>query len=233
MKPILQQLKWQLTLLHKNNIISISIGVTVIYGIILFLIRDVGSLDAVLISIVLNDPSVIGYFFIALSVYTEIKHQILPAIFTTPINLHHYILSKVIALSIVGVICALGLALFIKGFDFNLLSYTIGALGVCILSALLGLIMLTFVSEFLKFAMLSIPIFVTFVNVPLLEYLGVIDLGFVKYILFPVQGCVDLIENGISGIEINLWATYASIFFWVTIFYILAYKLFKKKLIRS
>ncbi|PCJ64921.1 MAG: hypothetical protein COA58_11660 [Bacteroidetes bacterium] len=227
---ILSQLKWQLMLLHKNNIINISIGVTVIYGVILFLIKDVGSLDVVLISIVLNDPSVIGYFFIALAIYTEIKHEILPAIFTTPINLHHYIISKVMALSVVGIVCALGLAFFVKGFDFDIINYAIGTLGICLLSALLGLIMLTFASEFLKFAMISIPVFLTFINVPLLQYLGVFDMGLLKYV-FPAQGSINLIDNGISGTEINLWATYISIFFWITLFYSLAYKLFKRKVI--
>jgi len=232
MKTLLVHLKWQLVLLHKNKIISISLGVTFIYGAVLFFIKDFVPLDKVLISIILNDPSIIGYFFIGIAVYTEIKHKILSAIFTTPINLHHYIISKTLALSFIGLVCSLGLAFFIKGWDYDILTYTIGTFGICILSTLLGLKVLTFASDFLKFSMLSVPVFILFITIPMLHFLGAIQLGFVKY-LFPIQGCLDLIENGITGIEINLWYAYLSILFWIPIFYIVAHRLFSKKVVHQ
>ena len=232
MRPFLQQLKWQFILLHKNSIISISLGVTAIYGAILFWLKDLSGIDQVLISIILNDPSIIGYFFIALAVYTEMKHQILSAIFTTPIKLHHYIISKVMALSIIGLVCSLGIAFFIKGLGFGILNFSIGTFGICLLSSLLGVIMLTFASDFLKFAMKSIFLFVPFISIPLLQYLGVIDLKFIKYFI-PIQGCLSLIENGISGTEINLWYAYISILFWIPVLYILAYNIFSKKIVHQ
>jgi len=62
MKIFLTQLKWQFVLLQKNNIISISFTVTVIYGLILYFFKDIGNLDKILITIVLMDPSVKGFF---------------------------------------------------------------------------------------------------------------------------------------------------------------------------
>lgn len=232
MIKIIRQTTWQLVILHRNNIVTISIAVTLIYGLISYLIRDFVNLDKVLITLVLNDPTVIGYFFIALSVYTEKKYDVLPAIFTTPINLHDYIISKTLALSLIGLLCAAGLAFFVKGFNFNILNYSIGALGICLLSSFLGLIVLTFASDFLKFAMLSVPFFLVFINVPMLHYLRVIDLNMIRY-LFPVQGCIDLIENAISGTKTNFVRAFASILIWIPVFYTIAYKLFNKKIVRQ
>ena len=232
MSHFASQLKWQFTLLQKNNIISISLAVTLIYGVILFFLRDVPHLDKVLVALVLNDPSVIGFFFIALAIYTEIKHQILPALFVTPINLHQFLISRTLAISLIGLLCSIGLALSVKGFHFDMLEYGIGSFGICLMSALLGLIMLTFASEFLNFAMLSVPVFLAFINVPMLQYLGAIDMGFIKY-LFPIQGCVDLIEHAVSGTSINHWYSYLSILVVVPLLYGIAYRLFNAKIVHN
>ena len=232
MKAFIIQLKWQFILLQKNNIISISLAVTLIYGLLLYFLKSIGGLDILLVSLVLNDPTVIGYFFVGLAIYTEIKHQILPAIFTTPLNIHTFLLSKTISISIIGIVCSLGLAISVKGFDFDILSFAIGSMGICVLSTLLGLFMLTFADEFLKFAMISIPVFMPFVNIPLLQYLGIIDMGFIKY-LFPIQGSLDLIDTAISGTEINYWFSYLSIIITVPLLYWLAFRQFSKKVVHQ
>lgn len=232
MKTFLTQLKWEFTLLQKNNIIGISFGVTFIYILVLYIFKGADALDPLLVSLVLNDPSVIGYFFIAIAVYTEIKHQILPAIFTTPVNVHYFLLSKTVSLSIIGTICSLGLAIPVKGLSFDILSFTVGATAICLLSTLLGLFMLTFANEFLKFAILSIPVFLIFVNIPLLQFLGVIDFGSFLY-LFPIQGSLDLIDAAIRGSEVNYWLSYISILTTVPLFYWLAYYRFSKKIIHQ
>lgn len=230
MKAFFTLLKWQFVLLHKNNIIGISFAVTLIYGLLLYFLRDVGSLDAVLVSLILNDPSVIGYFFIALAIYTELKHQILSAVLVTPVSIHQLIIAKVLSLVVIGVICSLGLAISVRGFDFEVWYFIVGSFGICVLSALLGLAMSTYASEFLKFALLSFPVFLTFVNLPLMHYLGVLDLGVTKY-GFPIQGSLDLIDYSLSGVEINHWYAYVSIVFFIPIGYAFAYRRFHQKLV--
>lgn len=232
MKAFLVQLRWQFILLQRNNIISISFAVTFVYGLILYFLRDIGSLDALLVSLVLNDPSVIGFFFVALAIYTEMKSQVLPAIFTSPLSVHTFLISKIIAISIVGLLCSMGLAVSVKGFDFGVLSFAVGAMGICVLSTLLGLYMLTFANEFLKFAMLSIPVFLIFVDVPLLQYLDIIDMGWFKYI-FPIQGSLDLIDKGISGTETNNIVAFASIIIMMPLFYGLTFIQFNDKVVNK
>jgi fluoroquinolone transport system permease protein len=229
MPTFFTQLKWQFVLLHKNNIISISFAVTIIYGLVLYFLRGVGSMDKVLVSLILNDPSVIGYFFIGHAFYIEIKYQILSAVLVTPLSIHQLLISKVLALTLIGVICSLVLAVSVRGLDFNIIPFVIGSLGICLLSALLGIIVMTYASELLKFTMLSVPIFLAFINIPLLQYLGAMDAGLLKY-LFPVQGSVDLIDYGVSGTAISFVYAYLSIIVLVPIFYWLAFLRFNYKI---
>lgn len=228
MNYFFKQLKWQFIILNKNRIITISLVVTLVYGVILYFLKDTNNIDKFLVSLVLNDPSVIGYFFIALAIYTEVKHGVFNALFVTPVNIHEYLISKIIALSIVGTVCSIGLALSIKGFDFNIVNFIIGSFSICLLSAILGLIVLTFASEFLNFALLSIPVFFLFTGISLLHYLEAIDIGGFKYLL-PVQGGLDLIDNAVSDTKINYLYVYYLLTFYISIFYFLAHRLFKNK----
>lgn len=232
MKTFAQQLKWQFLLLGKNNIISISLAITAIYAAVLYIFRDSRGLDKVLVALVLNDPSVIGYFFIALAVYTEMKHGILPAIFVSPLTVHNLILSKTVSIVIIGAVCSLGLAVSVRGLNFDILNYTIGVTGICAMSALLGLIMLTYADEFLKFAMFSIPVFLAFINIPLIQYLGIVNLGFVKY-LFPIQGSLDLIDYAVSGTEISFVYSYLSIITVTLLIYGFAYRTFNQRVVHQ
>ncbi|WP_319501692.1 hypothetical protein [uncultured Draconibacterium sp.] len=218
--------------MQKNSIITISFVVTLMYGLVLYFLRDIGSLDKLLVALVLNDPSVIGYFFIALAIYIEMKHQILQAIIVTPFNLHHLLLSKVLSISLIGMVCSLGLAFSVKGFDFNIAWYAFGSLSICILSSLLGLYMLTFSGEFLKFTMTSIPVFLAFVNLPLLQYLGVFKIGAVKYI-FPIQGSLDLIDYAVSGTTVNFVYAAVSIAIFIPLFYWMAFRRFSNKIVHQ
>lgn len=228
MISFIKQLKWQLILLKKNNIIIISLVVTLVYGVILYFLKGTSNIEVFLVSLVLNDPSVIGYFFIALAIYTEIKHGVFNALFVTPVNTHEYLISKIIALSLIGTICSIGLALPIKGLEFDLVNYTIGSFSICLLSAILGLIVLTFASEFLNFALLSIPVFFLFTGVSLLHYLGAINIGGFKYFL-PIQGGLDLIDNAVRNSKINYYYVYLSLIIYTPFLYYLAHRLFTNR----
>lgn len=232
MKAFAQQLKWQFILLQKNNIISISIVVTLIYGILLFFLRSTAHIDKVLVSLILNDPTVIGYFFVALAVFTELKHQILPAIFVTPVNTHHYILSKTLSLSLIGLFCSLGLVMSIKGLSFDIFAFSIGAFGISLLAVLLGIVVLSYSDDFLKFALLSFPVFLPIINLPLLQYLNAVDLGFIIHLL-PIQGGLNLIAISLTQTTGMPWFSILSLVIWIPLFYIAAYHRFSSTLIRQ
>jgi hypothetical protein len=76
--------------------------------------------------------------------------------------------------------------------------------------------------------LLSIPVFFIFTGISLLDYLGTIDIGIFKYIL-PVQGGLDLLDNAVSGTQINYTYVYISFCLLIPFFYVIAYRLFTKK----
>ncbi|PHN02301.1 hypothetical protein [Flavilitoribacter nigricans] len=232
MTAFFQQLRWQFVLLQKNNIVGISIGVTLIYAAILYFLRDNSQIDKVLVALVLNDPSVIGYFFIALAFYTEKKHHLLAPLFITPVRRHIHLLARVLALSIVGVLCSLGLAVSVALTDLYFTEFILGSFGICALSILLGIIMMRYSDEFLKFSMLSAPVFLLFINLPLIQYLGAVDLGFGAWLL-PIQGSLDLIDFGISGGSYRPFYVFPVLLILLPVFYFLAYRTYYEEVLKA
>ena len=101
-----------------------------------------------------------------------------------------------------------------------------------LLCCIAGVWLVSFSSSFMNFALKSFPILVLLVNLPLLNYLGLYDVGFFKY--SPIQGSMDLIINAFEE-EPNqrelLWG-YLSILFWGGVFYGIAYRAFLKRVVR-
>ena len=98
MKTLLTQILWQFRILHKNNLIVISILVTAIYALVFYFLKDLPNMEKVLTLFIYNDPAIIGLFFIGLSVIIEKNQQVLSALFVTPMNLHAYLLSRILSL---------------------------------------------------------------------------------------------------------------------------------------
>ena len=253
MNELIQQIKWQFILLHRNNFITISIVVTAMYAIIFFAIRDLGNTDKVLTLLILNDPAIIGLFFIGLSVITEKDQQVLTALFVTPISHHIYLLSRVLSLSIIGWGCALGMGFAAVGTSFHFIHFSAGVFGICLLSSLAGAWLVCYTQEFMRFVLMSIPVLLIFVNLPLLNYFEVTDIGLFR--IMPAQGSLTLIaashgdalavySNGlqqqfaaiaVSGGDsptlLSLVYGYASIVFWVPLCYWFVYRTFIFKIV--
>jgi len=231
MIKLLNQLNWQFFLLYKNKVITISLVVTGFYAIVFYFFRDIDSLDKLLVTLLLNDPAIIGFLFIGLAIIIERKSQILSAISVSPINHHLYVLSKVLSLSLLGSFCTLCLAYSAVGSNFNYVDMFFGGFIICMLTTLLGLILVSFTFEFLKFCLLSLPLILVFVNLPLLDYLGVLDLSYFKY-LSPIQPSLELI---IGSLKPDLHQSNALMYIlsliWVFVVYILAFKMFNKKVL--
>ena len=231
MKELTSQIKWQFILLQRNNIITISIVVTAIYALLFFVIRDLGNTDKVLTLLILNDPAVIGLFFIGLSIIMEKDQQVLTALFVSPINHHVYLIARILSLSLLGWICALGMGISALGTSFHFIHFSAGVLGICMLSCLAGAWLVCYTSEFMHFTLKSIPILLVFVNLPLLNYFEVTNIGLFK--IMPAQGSLNLIA-GSYGDAPKLSAIiygYASIVFWVPLLYWLVYRTFMSKIV--
>jgi len=232
MKSFLTQIRWQFVILYKNNLIAISIAVTVIYALIFYLIKDIPNVETFLTLLIYNDPAIIGLFFIGLSVIMEHNDNVLPALFVTPVSYHHYLISKIIALSVIGWACASGMTLAILGFDVQWLHFSAGVLFTCIIFSLLGLFVVSFTTEFLSFMLRSIPLMLLF-SLPLFNYFGLTDMAL--FSIAPIQGPLDLTVFSFSSTtEINsVFVAYLSSIIWIPLLYFMVYKVFVKRIINA
>ncbi len=231
MRALLQQMKWQWVIFHKNKVIFISLLVTGFYGCIFYLLQNYQHKDKLLITILLNDSAIIGFLFIGLAIIMEKKTQVMAAVLVSPINHHHYLLAKILVIAQLGTLCTLILAWAASGLHFKVFQLAAGAMAISTLTALLGVILVTRTFEFLKFCLYAVPIILLFVNLPFLDYLTVIELGVIKY-LMPIQPGLYLMVDAISNEPSNLvWPAYVMSMLWIMLIYQLAYRLFKKKVI--
>lgn len=227
LKLLAQQLKWQFVILHRNNLINISVGITTLYAIIFYIFKDFAYMEKALTLLVYNDPSLIGLLFFGLAVILEKNQQVLPAFLVTPMSMHHYLLARVIALTIIGWLCALGMTIAALGFSFNLLHFSFGVIGVCFIFSLAGVFLISYTSEFLNYMLLSIPVMML-LSLPLLNYYNLTDIAWFKIV--PTQGATDLLvssyETPLATVDL-LWA-YASMLFWIGVLYWGAFTIFYK-----
>ncbi|MEM1138160.1 MAG: hypothetical protein AAGI07_20195 [Bacteroidota bacterium] len=233
MKSLANQLKWQFILLTKNNIIGITIAVTIIYGLVFFAIKDLGNADKLLTLIIYNDTAIIGLFFIGISVIMEKNQQILPALFVTPINLHHYLLSRIISLSILGWLCTLTMAFVAMGNNFHIFHFSAGVLGICVLCCLAGLYVVSYTTEVLLFLLKTVPFLLFIVVPPLFNYYEVTDIAL--FYLLPVQGSLNLIANASleQPVQSELIYGYVTTFCWSILLYWFIFKIFKAKIVNQ
>lgn len=225
LKHLGQQLKWQFVILQRNNLINISVGITAIYALIFYLFKDFAYMEKALTLLVYNDPSLIGLLFFGLAVILEKNQQVLPAFLVTPMSIHHYLLSRTIALSIIGWLCALGMTIAALGFSFNWLHFSFGVIGICFVFSLAGVFLISYTSEFLNYMLLSIPVMML-LSLPLLNYYNLTDVAWFKIV--PTQGATDLLvssyETPLTILEL-LWA-YSSTVVWIGVLYWGAFKVF-------
>jgi fluoroquinolone transport system permease protein len=232
MKALFRLLGWQFKILHKNNLINISIIVTVMYAMIFYLIKDLPNVDKFLILLIYNDPAIIGLFFVGLSVIMEKNDEVLPALFVTPINHHVYLISKILTLSILGWVCATGMTLALLGTNVEWIHFSFGVFSTCVIFSLAGIFVVSYTTEFLNFMLRSIPVMML-LSLPLLNYFGLTDIAFFK--LSPIQGPLNLIiQSFYKNLEPGfIYFGYGSTLVWIPLLYFGVYYIFVKRVVKA
>jgi fluoroquinolone transport system permease protein len=231
MMELFKQVKWQLLIFQKNNLITMIVGITAFYLLIIYLIKDFANIEKFITLLIYNDPAVVGFIFIGISIILEKDQEVLPALFVTPLNHHIYLISRIIALSTIGFCGALAVVLMAKGGSFNLVHFAVGAFSTCGLFCLLGIFIVSYTTEVLHFLLRAIPMLI-FMSLPLLNYFELTDLSLLK--IFPVQGGLNLMVNSYreSPIVGELIFGYISILFWTPLLYWVVYRVFIAKLVQ-
>lgn len=227
MKEFLKQLQWQFILLHRNNLINISVGVTLIYAGVFYLFKDTPYTREVLTLLLYSDPTLIGLLFFGLLIIMEKNQQVLSAFMVTPMNKHVYLWSRVLSLTLIGWACGMGMAVAALGLDFNMLQFSVGVFFITLLFSLAGVVLIAHVGEFLNYMLASVPVMVV-LSLPLLPYF---DLSQAPWLFWsPTQGATNLmVATYDTSVAFNPWWAYGSSVFWAVVFYGVAYWQFYKK----
>jgi fluoroquinolone transport system permease protein len=208
------------------------VAITAVYVLIIYSLKDLAHLEKFITLLIYNDPAIIGFVFIGISIILEKDQDVLTALFVTPLNHHIYLLSRVITLSTVGSLGALAIAFTAKGTSLNFVHFLVGAFSTCALFCLMRIFIVSYTTEILHFLLRSIPLLI-FMSLPLLNYFELTDLSVLK--LFPVQGGLNLMINSYLGTP-DLWELiygYVLIAVWMPFLYWLTYRVFISKVVQS
>jgi fluoroquinolone transport system permease protein len=229
MNQLLTQIKWQFLIFQKNNLVAMIAGITASYVLLIYFIKDFANIEKFITLLIYNDPAIVGFVFIGVSIMLEKDQQVLPALFVSPLNLHLYLVSRIIALSAIGYCGALPMVLMAKGTSFDFILFSVGAFSTCLLFCLMGIFVVSYTTEVLHFMLRSVPLLI-FMSLPLLNYFELTDLSFLK--LFPVQGGLNLMVNSYRD-QPNFGEVifgFISIAVWTPPLYWVVYRIFAMKI---
>ncbi|HSK72400.1 MAG TPA: hypothetical protein VK892_11925, partial [Pyrinomonadaceae bacterium] len=132
MSELFKQIKWQFLIFQRNNLITMIVGITAFYVLIIYFLKDFAGVEKFITLLIYNDPAIVGFIFIGISIILEKDQEVLPALFVTPLNHHVYLISRIITLSSIGFFGAFVMVLTAKGISFNFLHFSIGAFLTCV-----------------------------------------------------------------------------------------------------
>jgi len=231
MIELAKQIKWQFLIFQRNNLISMIVAITAFYVLIIYLIRDLANVERFITLLIYNDPAIVGFIFIGISIILEKDQEVLPALFVTPLNRNTYLISRIVTLSTLGYLAALAMVLTAKGLSFNLVHFSVGAFSTCVLFSLMGVFVVSHTTEILHFLLRAIPLLI-FMSLPLLNYFELTDISLFN--VFPVQGGLNLMINSYQGSPNfgEILFGYVSVAIWTPCLYWLAYRLFVSRMVR-
>lgn len=206
MNKLLQLLKWDAILLHRNRLFIIAGAVAVLYIGIFYLLKPLGSLDRILAVLVFNDPVVTGFIFAGILWMFDKNQNTLQALNVTPIKLTTYLFSKITILSLLGTMSAVLMALAAMGTAVNYFHLILSTYFSSFIFSCVGFMVGATSSNFNNFLMRSIGVFVL-MAVPML---WIFDIGnFWWYLIVPITGGVGTLYAAVSEVEpVIIFASY-------------------------
>lgn len=231
MNELFKQIKWQFLIFQRNNLISMIVAISAFYVLIIYLIKDFPNVEKFITLLIYNDPAIVGFIFIGISIILEKDQEVLPALFVTPLNRHIYLISRIMTLSLIGFFSALVMVFTAKNTSFNFLHFFVGAFSTCVLFSLMGIFLVSYTTEILHFLLRTLPLLI-FMSLPLLNYFELTDWSFFK--LFPVQGGLNLIVNSYAESPDfgEVIFGYVSITVWTSLLYWLVYRIFMARVVK-
>ncbi len=154
--------------------------------------------------ILLGDISIIGFFFIAGTVFFEKQERTLGAVISTPLRFWEYLAAKLTVLLLISLCVALVVATIAHGFSYRPAPLLIGVVLGTLLMLLVGFTTsLPFASVSDWFLAATIPLAV--MNLPVLHYCGLWPNSLLY--LIPTQGPLLLLGAAFDQVTLTPWQT--------------------------
>jgi fluoroquinolone transport system permease protein len=218
---LLKTILWDLKFAARYNIITVAIVITILYTLI-FKIIPVAAITEVLITFIFSDPTMLGFIFIGAMVLFEKDANTLQALLATPLKPWQYLWSKAISLTLIALLCSVGMAFIAKGFTFNLIHFITSTALSSLLFAFIGFIGISRVRTFNQYILL-IPMFLLPTILPLADLYGLARSPF--FYLIPTHGSLILFKTAFEGESVwNIIYAYAILGISIAVTYRIAEK---------
>lgn len=220
-------LKWDLILLHRNNMLVISFVLALIYVGFFYLMKPLGNLDTILIILLFNDPVVTGYLFAGVILLFDKNQFTMQAIKIIPASIEHYVLSKALLLASLATITSVIMTIMAHGLSFNYIHLALGVFGTSLIFTFAGFIFGSFSNSFNQF-LLYVIAFMVPMAIPMLWLFDLAPFYFFSPI--PSMACMILLKASLA--QVPWWElAYGYIYIALGVFfsYRLAVKLLNRK----
>lgn len=198
MKQLFTLMRWDFIHLYRNQLITISLFLGLIYFGIFYLIRNMDNADNFLVLLIYNDPVITGYIFAAVLLLFERNQNTLLALSVSPIRLSAYLWSKGIVLALLAWIVALCMTIAIRGWNFHFLHFSLGVLMATLLFVFCGFALTATCTSLNGLIARSVPLFIIFA----LPFLGLFEIiNSNLWLLVPSYPGTILIKASFSEIK--------------------------------
>jgi fluoroquinolone transport system permease protein len=184
-------LKHDFMLLSRNNVITISIIVTLIYVGLFKLLSAMGNIEKVLVTVIFNDPALLGFLFVGVMVLFEKNENTIQALAVSPVKISNYILSKSISLTLVSLLCCFAMAISGYGMDFKFIHFSMAAIFTTMMFSFLGFIAVAGQSNFNQYILRALGI-ILFLSLPFLGYFDLVEETW--FVLFPTYPAIKMFD---------------------------------------
>lgn len=199
--------------------------VSIVY-ISLLLLVPTSYLEKISILIIFTDPSVLGFFFVGGLVLLEKDQSIFNTLFVTPIRIHHYLISKILSLTLLAIVSSSFIFIIIHQFHIHYLPFLLAVLLSSILFTLIGVLLAARVDSVNMFLYTS-PLLVIILYLPLLHFFNLNDS--ILFFLLPTQAVLILLEGAFGNPTVQDYVYAIFVFVpWISCTYALTYRSFQR-----
>jgi len=234
MSNLKNMLKWEYTLLYRYKIIHISILSVFLYFLTTQAIPEMD--NTVFHSLLLFfDPAIIGIMFVGALVLFEKSENVLQALVITPMKTDDYLLSKIIALTILSIISAsifVTLLYVFNKIDFNVIYLASGIILTSILLILVGFIFVSRLKSINEYLLAMVILFLGLTFPPMLQLSGLYEN--VIFYLWPTQASFTIFIGVFNEASLETWEiAYGIVYqiFWIVLLYYFGRRAFYKYIV--